>query len=450
MGNVKTSAVMDFIAGMKVGDKVSVRGLASGLGVSEGTAYKCIKLAETQGLVRTKPKVGTVRINGNDETGEMSLGLAARQLGAVCVCGAARADSLPLPPVVLADGSVEQLRSALERNEGNALCFIGDRPELQQMAMDMGADLMLTGRTYPSHKLLITAESMDRCIFVSEQESSAIISRLNRKLERGLPQREMSEVRDWMQLPRYLYYDDMMTEWNRLYKKLFADGTVCAVVNDRLKICGSIDGITAMGAAPDRQLSELMDSAQNLCVVNESTTMTELADQMINGGKLFAFVTDKEGMTGFISADDVMRYYKYSRQDAKSGESVKYDGAHIELIPENSDLQRRVYTTFVRHTTGDFISGKRAGLIFQAGAMHAELLLGGPVDCESGTFYTPSPLQEDGEYMISSELAKRTETGTVMELEMFNEYASYAKCMMTFALKKSDADGGPDAGPQED
>ena len=54
---------MQYIQQVKIGTKLSVRTMAEELGVSEGTAYKAIKEAETQGLVSTKERIGTVRID---------------------------------------------------------------------------------------------------------------------------------------------------------------------------------------------------------------------------------------------------------------------------------------------------------------------------------------------------------------------------------------------------
>ncbi|MBW7455467.1 GntR family transcriptional regulator, partial [Paenibacillus sepulcri] len=53
---------MHYIEQLKVGTKLSVRRMADDLFVSEGTAYKAIKEAETLGLVNTKERIGTVRI----------------------------------------------------------------------------------------------------------------------------------------------------------------------------------------------------------------------------------------------------------------------------------------------------------------------------------------------------------------------------------------------------
>ncbi|MBR4392508.1 MAG: GntR family transcriptional regulator, partial [Oscillospiraceae bacterium] len=81
----KIEQVIDYIAQLEPGAKVSVRSLAQALDVSEGTAYKSIKAAEAQGLVFTRPKVGTVRINLRDarQFHGTTLSEAARSVGAV-------------------------------------------------------------------------------------------------------------------------------------------------------------------------------------------------------------------------------------------------------------------------------------------------------------------------------------------------------------------------------
>src|SRR5688572_5330262 len=58
----KHEQILNFIKGLEVGQKISVRQLSRDLKVSEGTAYRAIKEAELQGLVNTIERVGTVRV----------------------------------------------------------------------------------------------------------------------------------------------------------------------------------------------------------------------------------------------------------------------------------------------------------------------------------------------------------------------------------------------------
>ncbi len=58
----KHDLILEHIESLPVGERISVRGIAKNLRVSEGTAYRAIKDAENIGLVSTIQRVGTIRI----------------------------------------------------------------------------------------------------------------------------------------------------------------------------------------------------------------------------------------------------------------------------------------------------------------------------------------------------------------------------------------------------
>ena len=61
--SIKNELILSYIKELDVGTKISVRRLSEILDVSVGTVYKGIKAAEAQGLVVTKPKSGTFKID---------------------------------------------------------------------------------------------------------------------------------------------------------------------------------------------------------------------------------------------------------------------------------------------------------------------------------------------------------------------------------------------------
>ena len=339
----KNEKLIEYIAGLNPGEKVSVRGLAQSLGVSEGTAYKSIKAAEAQGLVTTKPKVGTVRIRMRDDADRgVTLAEAAGSIGAVCLCGAEQAAELSMPPTVIGDGSVEQFRRLMQKEDGKVLCLVGDRPDMHIAAVSMKAHILLTGGAQMNLRLLNRAEKMGICVYASEQDSSAVMSMLNRKMSAELPQRKLSCVRDWMQLPRYIYHDDMVGEWNRVYSDIFAERCICPVVDDSLKICGSVDAMTAMtsmGAYPSVRFSELMEEAEKTLNVPESMTMEELAEKLMRSRRFFATVCSEGGMSGFIGMEDVIRYFQYA-QSYKRFDDL--GSSRLELNSDEESAQRRM------------------------------------------------------------------------------------------------------------
>ncbi|OAA86787.1 Bacterial regulatory protein, gntR family [Clostridium ljungdahlii] len=58
----KHEDIIKYILSLETGTKISVRSIASELGVSDGTAYRAIKDSDSLGIVTTIPRVGTVRI----------------------------------------------------------------------------------------------------------------------------------------------------------------------------------------------------------------------------------------------------------------------------------------------------------------------------------------------------------------------------------------------------
>jgi Predicted transcriptional regulator containing CBS domains len=60
--STKHNLIIEYIKQLEVGTRISVRKIAQQMGVSEGTAYRAIKEAESLEYVKTLPRVGTVRI----------------------------------------------------------------------------------------------------------------------------------------------------------------------------------------------------------------------------------------------------------------------------------------------------------------------------------------------------------------------------------------------------
>ena len=432
----KNEMVMDYIAGLEAGEKVSVRSLAEVLGVSEGTAYKGIKQAEAQGLVITKPKVGTVRINlrGSEIDDQSSLAEAARSIGAVCLCGSERAAEIELPYIVVADGNEKQFRETVHRVGGRALCIFGGRPELQDCALELGCHILLSGGSTMEAQMLKKAESRKLCVFVSEQDSSTLLGMLHRRMHNEAPAREMSHVRDWMQMPRYLYHDDMISEWYRLYSDLYYRGTSCAVVDDRLRICGSIDAASAMRAASMQAVSDFMDEPEDGSYVSENMSMDELAELFVKSGRMFAAVNSSDGMSGFISLSDVIRYYIHSTSYRFFGS----EGGKLEIASEDGENERRLYTFQMDDATAEINRSAYISSIYSAAAWHAHYVLAGPVELESGSVNTLETPMKAGEYLISSNLLKKSGDELLLELEMYNDRASYAKASLRYKLSKND------------
>ena len=75
-------------------------------------------------------------------------------------------------------------------------------------------------------------------------------------------------------MPLYLYYNDIVADWHRLFRPIFSLCSKCAVVDDDLNICGTVDAINALAATPSRKISSLYSAGGGCFVTDEDTSMT--------------------------------------------------------------------------------------------------------------------------------------------------------------------------------
>ncbi|MEG1789613.1 MAG: DRTGG domain-containing protein [Oscillospiraceae bacterium] len=425
----KQDAILKYIEALSPGTRISVRGLAKDAEVSEGTAYKAIKRAELERLVQTKPKVGTIRINSHLKTAEsVSLSSLIGRLGLTILEGGDFA-SEPIGSIILGDGSLRQFSESLRTSEGKPLCLVGDRPEILQAAAEYGASIVLTGGASADTDMLALAFEHSSCVLSTERDSGTLL-RMAREILDGAGERDVKDpVRTWMGMPLYLYGNDVVADWHKLYRPVFSMSSVCAVVNDDLSICGTMDAFSAITATPSQKISNLCRTDMDCCVADEGVSMRELADRMISESAGVAFITNGGKMCGIMTANDMLRYFLYNTPNGDS--SGRFPDA-METIDRNPQTGRNVYMVKLPGAVGESADSPDLfypGLL-SAARRHCEELFGAKCDFESGTFYSLGRINVSGELMISSEILKRGANSCTIQLEMYDDAACYARCTL--------------------
>ncbi len=426
----KMDAVVEHIKSLEAGEKVSVRSLAELLSVSEGTAYKAIKQAQALDLVQTKPKAGTIRIPDRKTTLEHSISLdaAIRRLGLSVLAGELR--DTQINSIVIGDGSMAQFRQSIRQAENAVLCLVGDRPDLQREAIASGALLLMTSGTPINQALEFAAIQHHSCVLGAQQDSYTVLHLLHTLQGPEATDASLDPTRNWMRTPQYLYYNDIVSDWHRVYSDIFSLNARYAIVDDDLKICGSLDASNVLSAAPTEKLYNLYDWQTMCCVIDKDTPMEVLAEKMIAQNTELAFVEQAGELCGLITANDVLRYYRYGL--SRQGQDVSM----LELADHNLSHTRCVYLAHLHGCKGrkdQAPTGRLSPLLLEAAAQHAGALLGEGCLMDSGTFYTPSPLLDPGEIMISSEVMKQSQESCSLEVEMYDDSACYVRCTLTFS-----------------
>lgn len=429
---VKNDIVISHIESLDVGTKISVRGLSAYLGVSEGTAYKAIKEAETCGLVMTKPKTGTFRIDSeiSTETHETSLSQITKILGLTVLAGVQSIDKT-IKNILVGDSDEDNLkRSISEKDEpGSILCIVGNRPDIEETVIQAGAHLLITGGSRPEENLIITAEKNGVCILASLQSTHTLMHLFYNQLPMKTVTGTDGMAQDWMQVPQHLYINDIAADWQRLYRWIPAIASQYPVVNDDLEICGALDIAKAFAANPSQKISGVLTAPFDYLQIGPCEPMQDIAEKMILTGKNFAAVTQAGKMNGLITANDILRYYLFS---GRSGSRYKYE-SFLEETADGSSKEQKVFTIHYPKDELDNFSEFSVSIMLAAAKQHAEAIFKKPCRLDNGTFFSINPSMTKDDLLLSSIVSRFGDNYCAFEVEMHDETKSYTKSILMFS-----------------
>ena len=142
----KHQEVLNYLETMPVGRKVSVRSVANFLGISEGTAYRAIKEAQTRGWVETRPRSGTFRVSPKDDAHTpLTYGEIVEVTEAQVLAGA---DGLDKEFSAFSIGAMSRQNVVTHLKDGG-MVIVGDRMSVQELALHHDCAVLVTGWKRP-------------------------------------------------------------------------------------------------------------------------------------------------------------------------------------------------------------------------------------------------------------------------------------------------------------
>lgn len=317
MIQTKHQQILSFIEGLEIGSKVSVRFIAKELDVSEGTAYRAIKEAEAKGLVRSIPKVGTIRIEGAKERQleDLTLGEVAQIVDGLVIYGH---ECLNRSPSKFIIGAMEL--DAMERYlEEGSLFLVGNRHEAQILALSRGASLLITGGLDPRPEVIEKARELGRVILQSPYDTFAVTSMINRAIYDRLIAKELVLVEDAMVKDvQYLTATAQVRDWHRLSSEV--EHSRFPVVDSNHKVVGMVTAVDVAGKDPETPIVEVMNSRP--FVVTKDDAVTHVSRVMVWEGWEIAAVVEDGRLIGIISLQDVLESFQQVQKQPQFGETV--------------------------------------------------------------------------------------------------------------------------------
>ncbi|QHW30641.1 CBS domain-containing protein [Paenibacillus rhizovicinus] len=432
----KHERLMTYIRQLEIGTKLSVRTMADELEVSEGTAYKAIKEAESAGLVSTKERIGTVRIQrrNREALDRLTFGEVADIVQGELYGGAAGLEKTLHKFVI---GAME-LDAMVRYIDAGSLLIVGNRQGAHRCALEQGAGVLITGGFGANDDIKQLADELGLPIISSKHDTFTVASMINRAMFDRLIRQKIMLVEDIVTYTRPV--ETMrLGETKGDYIKLAGrvGGTRFPVLDDRGRVVGMMTSKDAEGAGDDQPVEKLMTrspitAAPNIPIASAAHTMAA------EGIDLLPIVDKNRKLLAAISRSEALEAMRYAGKQKESGETFdELIGAGFQKKASESgegfQYEGRI-TPQMSGTFGTISEGVLVTLMTQAARGLIRELGKRDYVIESMTTYFVRPIQLESEVVIRPTLLEISRKSAKLEIELKDPGGVAAKALLAAQL----------------
>lgn len=316
----KHEQILDYIEGLPVGEKISVRSIAKNLRVSEGTAYRAIKDAENIGFVSTIQRVGTIRIErklkGSIE--KLTFGEIIKIIEGDVLGGENGLDK-SLHKFII--GAMTE-KAMLRYITPGSLMIVGNREGAQKLAIENGAAVLITGGFGTSDEIKALADELAIPILSTTYDTFTVATLINRAISDQLIKKDIMLVGDIytpLERTNYLCGSDTIAQYQTLSEK--TGHSRFPIVNKNLRLLGIVTAKDVIG----RPLTQTVDKVMTKSPSSVKTHMSvaSVAHMMIwDGLEVMPVVEDDLTLMGIISRQDVMKAMQLAQKQPQMANTI--------------------------------------------------------------------------------------------------------------------------------
>lgn len=434
--STKHEQILQYIQGLRIGTKISVRAIAKALGVSEGTAYKAFKEAESVGLVSTKERIGTVRIDRKrrEALDQLTFGEVAEIVEGRLFGGAAGLDKTLHKFVI---GAME-LDAMLRYIDESSLLIVGNRVGAHRCALEEGAGVLITGGFEPGAEVIKLADERSLPVISSRHDTFTVASMINRAMYDRLIKRKIMLLEDIVTFSRpadVLRAGDTVSGFHKLSRE--TGYSRFPVVDERGRVIGMMTAKDAVGYPEDYAVEKLMTkqpitAAPNITVTSAAHTMAA------EGIDLLPIVDRHRKLLGVVTRQEVLDAMRFAGKQPESGETFEdlmwagFMAVQGSGVHEDWEMAYKgTITPQMSGSLGMVSEGLMATLMTQAARRMIRETARRDYLLESMTTYFVRPVQIDSEITIVPKALEMSRKFTKLEIEVRDAKGLAAKAMLT-------------------
>lgn len=318
--STKHDIIIEYITKLSPGSKISVRKIAQNLQVSEGTAYRAIKEAEVQELVKTYPRAGTLRIEKLEKKHIERLTFAeVVTMVDGAVLGGANGLNRDLTRFVIGAMTLDAMAMYLS---SGSLLIVGNRDEVFPMALEKDCAVLITGGFRCSDAIRALADKKGLPVITSTYDTFTIATLINKAISERMIKKEILLVEDIVVSdPQYLTIKDHVDDWRALYVR--TGHSRYPVVDNDLHVVGILTSKDIADGAEGGEGAILPLMTHHPITVSLKTTIAYAAHVMIWEGIELLPVVEQRRLVGVISRRDVIKAFQYMKNQPQVGETLE-------------------------------------------------------------------------------------------------------------------------------
>lgn len=428
----KHEQILNYIRQLKIGEKISVRQIAKKLHVSDGTAYRAIKEAESQGLVQTIERVGTVRI-AQKQRSDLERLTFAEVVNVVdgTVLGGRNGLHKMLHRFVIGAMKLEAMMRYI--NPGNLL-IVGNRDEVHRISLERGAAVLITGGFNASSEVKRLADQLELPIISSNYDTFTVASLIHRAIYDHRIKKEIVLVDDVYAKenpPVYLMPNQTVETF---HQKMRETGYRRFPVVDHLK---RVIGMITPKDTGEVNLTEKIERvmSKNPTVVLPKNSLASAAHEMAwEGIELLPVVNEQNRLLGVISRQDVIRSLQSMSTQPQINETIQelsFRGFKELTDDQGLPIFCGQVAPQMIDALGTLSVGVLTSLMTESAIRCLRRLHHGNLAVQEFTLYLLKPIQLDSQITIFPSILEIGRKQAKMEMTIKTDGQVVAKALLT-------------------
>lgn len=421
----KHQKILEYLENLAVGKRVSVRSISNHLNVSDGTAYRAIKEAENRGIVETRPRSGTVRIEkkATVRIERLTYSEIARISDSEVLAGKS---GLTREFSKFSIGAMTQENISRYLVKGGLL-IVGDRENIQLLALENHNAILVTGGFSVSEAVIRLADELGIPVMVTNYDTFTVATMINHALSNVRIKTDLTTVDQVYQVKAeygFLREGDTIRDFNTLMKQ--TKNVRFPVVNNKNIVIGVVSMLDVVGQENNVDIKSIM--SRNLIVAKPQASLANISQKMIfEDLNMLPVVADDLTLLGVITRRQAVEnlqnlqhssLYTYSEQmlsNLKHEDGVYQFVVEPAMIDHAGNFAQGVLTEFIKEISVRVLTKKH-----QKNIIIEQLML-----------YFLQAVQIDDRLVIQPRIITEKRRSSVIDFEILLDDQIVAKALIT-------------------